>query len=73
MPNGLEQRDPGNWIWNVTSRHSIFRPALERLLNGPAYHGEQAIVMREEANLKNWISIAQQRPPRAAARLRRCD
>ena len=64
-----------------------FGPALERLLNGPAYHGGQAIVMREEANLNDWISIAQQTPyknasdkvfvkhipPRAAARLRRCD
>ena len=39
-----------------------FGLALERLLDGPAYNGGQAIVMREEAHLKNWISIVQQTP-----------
>ncbi len=39
-----------------------FGLALERLLDGPVYHGGEALVIREERHIKKWIEILRRTP-----------
>lgn len=41
-----------------------FGLALERLLDGPVYHGGEAIVLREESHVRKWIDILRRTPCR---------
>jgi len=41
---------------------SSFTAALEILLQGPVYHGGQALFLREEPHLKRWIDIIRHTP-----------
>ena len=39
-----------------------FALALERLLDGPVYHGGEALAIREESHIKKWIDILRRTP-----------
>lgn len=39
-----------------------FGLALERLLDGPVYHGGEAITVREESHIRKWIDILRHTP-----------
>lgn len=39
-----------------------FGLALERLLDGPVYHGGEALALREESHIKKWIDIMYRTP-----------
>lgn len=42
-----------------------FGLALERLLDGPVYHGGEAIAVREESHVRKWIDILHRTPCRS--------
>ncbi len=44
-----------------------FSAALSILRDGPVYHGGEALFLREEAHLKNWIRILRYTPCRSPA------
>ncbi|KAM0804847.1 P-loop containing nucleoside triphosphate hydrolase protein [Usnea florida] len=43
-----------------------FGLALERLLDGPVYHGGEALALREESHIKTWIDILHHTPCKSA-------